>query len=145
MQLATGTYVLVSDGAKALLLQNKGDDGIIDLRVVKALEESTPAAKELSSDRPGRFSTPSGGQAATEQTDWHEVGETRFLAKVAQATLETVTQTSPANLVVAADPKSLGKLRRLLIDSGSIKLLAEINKDLAHQSIPQIEEAITGA
>jgi protein required for attachment to host cells len=145
MHLANGTFVLVSDAAKALLLENKGDSDIMDLRVVEVLEDENPPNREQTSERPGRFTTPSGARAATEHTDWHEVGESRFLAAVAKATLKALTQSSPANLVLAADPKSLGQLRRMLSDSGSISLVAEINRDLAHQTIPKIEEAIASA
>ena len=145
MHLPTGTYVLVSDAAKALLLENKGDAALLDLRVVKALQASNPPARDLASDRPGRFKTPQGGYAATEQTDQHQAAEDHFLAQVAEETLRVMAQASPANLVVAADPRSLGKLRTMLSDSGSVVLIAEINKDLAHQALPQIEEAISAA
>jgi hypothetical protein len=33
----------------------------------------------------------------------------------------------------------------MLMDSESISVVAELNRDLAHQTIPQIEEAISGA
>tara|TARA_R110000796_G_scaffold115840_5_gene228029 strand:- start:1949 stop:2386 length:438 start_codon:yes stop_codon:yes gene_type:complete len=145
MHLPTGTFVLVSDGAKALLLENKGDNDLLDLRVVQVIEQDNPPAREQASDRAGRFTTPTGGKAATEQTDWHDVSEERFLSSVADATLKVVSQSTPSNLVIAADPRSLGKLRPMLMDSGSISVVAELNRDLAHQTIPQIEEAISGA
>ena len=145
MRLKTGTFVLVSDAAKALLLQNRGDDSLLDLRLVQVMEHSSPRTREQGSDRPGRYPTPQGGRTATEETDWHEVGEDRFLDDVAEATLKTVAAQSPAQLVLAADPRALGKLRKRLADSGSVTLIAEISKDLAHQTLLKIEEAIAGA
>lgn len=145
MHLDTGTYVLVSDAAKALLLENKGDAEVLDLRVVEVLEDDNPPSSEQGADRPGRFKTPDGGRTAADETDWHEAGEDRFLARVAELTLRTVTARSPSNLVLAADPRALGKLRRMLVDSGSVTLIAEINRDLAHQTVPNIEDAIARA
>ena len=95
------------------------------------------------SRHPGRFRTPDGGKAAAEDTDWHEARETAFLARVAEVTLKTVAASTPADLVLAADPRSLGTLRGLLAGEGSIRLIAEVHRDLAHQSVPLIEEAIT--
>ncbi|MEL6662778.1 MAG: host attachment family protein [Pseudomonadota bacterium] len=145
MRLETGTLVLISDAAKALLLENKGDAHALDLRVVEVLEDKNPPTRDQGTDRPGRFNTPAGGQATAGETDWHEAGEDRFLARVAELTLKAVSARSPANLVLAADPRALGKLRRMLADSGSITLIAEINRDLAHQTLPNIEEAIARA
>lgn len=134
--------MLISDAAKALLLENKGDVHTLDLRIVKVLTNENPRTNQQGSDRPGRFETPDGGRAAVEATDWHEAGEDAFLANVAAVTVKTVSEATPANLVLAADPRALGKLRRLLADSGSITLIAEINRDLAHQTDPGIEAAI---
>ena len=145
MRLQNGTFVLVSDAAKALLLQNRGDEHQMDLRVLEALSEDSLPNREQAADKPGRFATPDGGRAATEATDWQEVGEDRFLAEVAARTLKAVSGQSPALLVVAADPRSLGKLRPRLVDSGSIVLVAEINRDFVHQTIPQIESALIEA
>ena len=146
MRLAPGTYVLVCDAAKALLLENKGDEIRLDLRVVEAFtDEDNPSARDQASDAAGRFKTPTGVSAATEQTDWHEIGEDRFLAKVATSALAQILSSGPARMVLAADPRSLGKLRKHLADSDTLTLVAEINKDLAHQTIAQIEEAIAAA
>ena len=59
--------------------------------------------------------------------------------------LKEIGQSTPASLVVAADPRSLGKLRPMLTDSGSVSILAELNRDLAHHTLPKIEEAISNA
>ncbi|HAO36615.1 MAG TPA: hypothetical protein DEB28_02830 [Hyphomonas sp.] len=145
MHLPTGAFVLVCDGSKALLLENKGDADLLDLRIVEALTDDNPPNRDQSSDRAGRFKTPSGAHAATEQTDWHDIAEERFLSTVAEMALKEIGQSTPASLVVAADPRSLGKLRPMLTDSGSVSILAELNRDLAHHTLPKIEEAISNA
>ena len=46
-------WVLVCDGSKALMLQNEGDDELINLKVVDAVEEKHEATHEMGTDRPG--------------------------------------------------------------------------------------------
>ncbi|MBI1255301.1 MAG: hypothetical protein GC196_13260 [Hyphomonas sp.] len=69
MRLSTGTFVLIRDAAKALLLENKGDAHALDLRVVQVPINDNPRTSQQGSDRPGRFETPDGGRAAVEATD----------------------------------------------------------------------------
>lgn len=145
MQLETGAYILVSDAGRALILENRGDTEQMDLHMVRVLEIDNPPARELTSGPPGRFRTPNGGYAASEQTDWHEVAETRFLEEVARETLRIAGTGSPGRLVVAADPRSLGKLRPLLADSGCVQVVGEIHGDLVHQTIAGIEKAVSAA
>jgi protein required for attachment to host cells len=145
MRLESETYVLLSDASKALLLVNKGDVDMLDLRVVNVFQHDNPPSRELGSDRPGRFPTPDGGRTSTEEADWHDKAEARFLADVARETLKVLADATPASLVLAADPRSLGELRTLLADSGSIRLVAEIHRDLVHQPTPDIEAAILSA
>lgn len=145
MQIDPGAYILVSDAGRALILENRGDGEHLDLHVVRVLENENPPARDLTSGPPGRFRTPAGGYAATEQTDWHEVSETRFLEEVARETLQIVSAGSSAHLVVAADPRSLGTLRPLLADSGSVHVIGEIHADLVHQTIAGIEKAVSAA
>ena len=117
----------------------------MDLRVLQALNSENPPTREQGTDKPGRFSTPNGGRASTEATDWHEIGEDRFLDRVADITLKAVSGQSSNKLVIAADPRSLGKLRRRLVDSGSIAVIAEINRDFVHQTIADIDTALAQA
>ena len=145
MRLENNTFVLVSDAAKALLLQNHGDEHQMDLRVLQALSTENPPTREQGTDKPGRFFTPDSGRASTESTDWHEIGEDRFLDQVAEITLKTITGQTPNKLVIAADPRSLGKLRPRLADSGSVAIIAEINRDFVHQTIEDIETALARA
>ena len=52
MRLETGTFVLVSDAGKALLLQNRGDADILDLRVIEMLQDENPPSRDQGRDRP---------------------------------------------------------------------------------------------
>lgn len=145
MHLANGTFLLVCDASKALLLQNHGDAERIDLRVVEVLGIDNPPDREQSSDRPGRFQTPAGGKAATDETDQHEAAESRFAEETAELVRSALKADASAKLILAADPRSLGRLRPLLNQKGITDetILAEINKDLSHHPVPEIERLIT--
>ena len=56
MRLESETYVLLSDASKALLLVNKGDVDMLDLRVVNVFEHDNPPSRELGKRPAGAFS-----------------------------------------------------------------------------------------
>ena len=80
MRLANGTWVLVLDGEKFLLLRNQGDADIMDLRVIDHEEVENPPTREQGTERPGRLNDPGPGRSAVEQTDWHALEKERFYA-----------------------------------------------------------------
>ena len=121
MHLPTGAFVLVCDGSKALLLENKGDADLLDLRIVEALTDDNPPNRDQSSDRAGRFKTPSGAHAATEQTDWHDIAEERFLSTVAEMALKRVTtpqDIADAVVFLASDESRNITGQEIVIDGG---------------------------
>lgn len=142
MQLQTGHWVLVCDAGKALLLQNHGDSERLDLRVIDKLELTNPPTGEQGSDAPGRFSSPAGHLAAGEPTDFHDQAEDAFARTVAERTRDAMHKSGADGLVVVADPRTLGRLRKSLLDSGTPDILAEIAKDYAHREVPDIEALI---
>ncbi len=58
MLIGNGTWVLVADGEKFLLLSNHGDEDIIDLRVVRHGEVENPPTHVQRTDRPGAAGRP---------------------------------------------------------------------------------------
>jgi len=64
-------WVVVCDGAKALVLHNTGDAKFPNLKTVAVYEQKDLATSELGADRPGRAFSPAGhGRSSVEQTDW---------------------------------------------------------------------------
>ncbi|NIP75775.1 MAG: Host attachment protein, partial [Xanthomonadales bacterium] len=78
------TWVLVADGAKALILVNEGSDRMPNLRVDWKGEIDAQPTREINADRPGRRSDTGAGQrSAMEATDAHWIESARFIDSLA--------------------------------------------------------------
>jgi protein required for attachment to host cells len=78
-------------------------------------------------------------RSAMEQTDWHELGEMRFIAQVISE-LEAFFQTnSSQKLVLIAPPRILSYLRQQLPRSTKQLVQAEFDKDLVRLPLYEIE------
>lgn len=152
MQIEQQTWVLVADGTKYLLLHNAGDREALNLQIVAHETQPNPPARDLGSDRPGRRNdaarqTGNGvltwGKSALEQTDWHRVGEARFAAHVAAVLADHAAAGRFRHLVILADPRTLGALRKAFDPALAAMILAEIAKDYTQHPRDRIEAAIT--
>ena len=80
-----GEWVVVCDGAKALILENAGDTKFPNLKTIKVLEQKDLPTHALGTDAPGRtFNSVGNARSAVEQTDWHDQSERAFLVHLAQ-------------------------------------------------------------
>ena len=142
MKLAHDTWVIIADGAKYLVLRNHGDDQFIDLRVVAKAEIDNPAARDLSSDKPGRMPDDGHGYSALQETDWHVVEKQRFAKNLGEKLEKWSAKDRFQKLVIVADPKTLGELRTTLGGGIRQKLVAEIDKNLTNMPIEKIEATL---
>ena len=138
------SWVLVCDGAKALLFQNAGDNRALNLKVVDVRFEPHPPSRDSGTDRPGRVHESLGsGRSSVSSTDWHAAGEVEFLHSVA-AVLDSVVRTHRVkHLVIVAPPKALGVLRQSLTPAVKAVVTSEIAKDLARLSNAAIESHLS--
>ncbi len=145
MKLAPETWILVSDGQKYLVLENKGDQDIISLQTV-AHGEADPS--DLSADgleRPGRFKAFADRRGAGEITNIHDIAEQRFVADLATKLDDWAQKGRYSALVIIADKTTIGVLRSRLTDHVKERLIAEIGRDIVHQTTPEIEAFIEKA
>ncbi len=142
MRLSHGCWVLVMDGAKALFLRNHGDEDILNLEVRRVLQQGTPPNRDLVRDRPGRFPIPRGGVATSVAKDAHTRLENRFAIKVVEQVLDMVLNDSHRDLLLVADPKTLGMIRPYLVKVPGLNICAELNKDLTRHDLRCIETLI---
>lgn len=154
MQIEHGTWVLVADGETYLLLRNVGDRLALHLEVVAHEACPNPPAHELASDRPARRNdavrqTGHGvepwGKSAMEQTDGHRVAKERFAGHVAQVLSSFAASGQFRHLVIIADPRTLGALRKALDAPVADMVMAEIAKDYTKFPLDKIEAAITAS
>jgi protein required for attachment to host cells len=141
LKLHRGEWVVICDGAKALVLENMGDEKFLNLRTKEVYQQADPLTRELGTDEPGRsFRSVGAGRSAMEQTDWHSQEEERFLAKLV-ARLDAALQAGEVkSLVIAAPPRALGVLRRAYTQGLRSALRAEIDKDLVKMPVHEIEK-----
>jgi len=139
MKIDHGMWVVVCDGAKALVLENSGNRKTPNLKTLEVYEHDDPKTQEIGTDKPGRsFSSVGHGHSAMEQTDWHDQEERRFLAKLAARLDKAVLGGETPSLIVVAPPRAIGMLRREFTSHVRQAIRAEVEKDYVKLPIGEI-------
>lgn len=145
-ELKTGTWVLVADGEKALLLENVGDADFPNFEVRRKDEHANPPTHEQGADRPGRFNDgPTVSRSAVADTDWHRLEQERFAHDLADLLYRMAHKHRFDRLVVVAGPQILGDLRDAFHKEVRDRIVAEIPKNLGHEPVDKLEEHIKAA
>lgn len=141
--LKTGTWVLIADGEKALLLENIGDEQDMHLEVIRKEEQANPETSEQGTDRPGRFNDgPSVHRSAVQETDWHTLEKHRFAKDLADMLYKSAHANEFDRLVLVAAPRVLGDLRAELHSEVTDRVVAEIAKTHTNAPIIDIERML---
>jgi protein required for attachment to host cells len=139
-------WVVVCDGAKALVLENTGDAKFPNLKTVEVFEQKVLATHEIGSDAPGRSHSSLGhGRSSVEQTDWHDQAERAFLAQLVKHLDAALAAGKVKSLIVVAPPRALGVLRPAYTHALRAAVRTELDKDFVKLPIYQIEKHLTGA
>ena len=134
-----GAWVVVCDGAKALVLENAGNRKTPNLRTKEVYEHDDPKTHELGTDKPGRsLSSVGNGHSAMEQTDWHDMEEQRFLAQLAARLDKAVLGGDTPSLIVVAPPRALGVLRKAFTSHVRQAIRADVEKDYVKLTVDVI-------
>ncbi len=145
VKIAQGDWVVVCDGAKALVLENVGDEKFPNLKTKEVFEQEDPRTHEQGTDAPGRsVNSVDARRSAMEQTDWHDQAEHRFLQNLAGHLDAAVNSGQAKSLIVVAPPRALGVLRKAYSHNLRSALRAEIDKDLVKLPVHQIEQHLAG-
>jgi protein required for attachment to host cells len=140
-----GEWVVVCDGAKALILENSGDIKVPSLKTVQVFEQKDFATHELGTDAPGRAVSSVGNmRSAVEQTDWHDQSERAFLTQLAQHLDSAVSSGKAKSLIVVASPRALGMIRPAYSHALKGAVRAEVDKDFVKMPVHEIEKRLTG-
>jgi protein required for attachment to host cells len=139
-------WVVVCDGAKALILENTGDRKFPNLRAKETRQHEDPPTREVGSDAPGRAVQSVGTmRSAVEQTDWHRQNEDRFLSKLAHDLDRAVAEGKVKSLLLVAPPRALGVLRQHYTPRLHDVLRAEIERDYVKLPVHEIEQRLGGS
>ncbi|MCH4559147.1 host attachment protein [Mesorhizobium jarvisii] len=134
MLLAHDTLVAVTDGEKLRLFRNEGREPQIDL-----VELPEPGLHVANTGSGGRH------HSSTANPDDSRLREDDFAAAVAAyLNREALTETFE-HLVLIADPRTLGELRKHFQASLRAKLTGELDKDLVKHSVEAIENTLASA
>ncbi len=143
LKLGSGAWIVVCDGAKALILENNGDKAYPDLRTREVLAQENPPTSEQGTDRPGRSHSSVGpGRSAVGQTDWHDQAEAKFLKELIEKIHLAVHGGETSELVIVAPPRALGMIRAHYTPAIKQALQKEIDKDLVKIPVDQIEKQL---
>jgi protein required for attachment to host cells len=139
-------WVVVCDGAKALVLQNTGDSKFPNLKMREVYEQKDLPTHLLGADRPGRTHSSAGsGSSAVTQTDWHNQAEQAFLTQLAEKLDAAVAAGKTKSIILAASPRALGMIRPAYSHALRAAVRAEVDKDLVKLPIHEIEKHLTAA
>jgi protein required for attachment to host cells len=145
LKIASGEWVVVCDGGKALILENAGDARFPNLRTRETYEQKHPATHEQGSDVPGRaFASVGGSRSAVEQTDWHDQSERNFLKNLANRLDAAVTGGEVHSLIMVAPPRALGMIRQAYSPHVRDAIRIELEKDYVKLPVPDIETHLCG-
>jgi protein required for attachment to host cells len=143
--IAPDDWVVVCDGRKWLILQNKGDAEHLNLVTREERSEENPPTRQQGSDRPGRaYASVGSGRSAVGQTDWHDQAEQEFLTALARH-LDKAAQTGAVRgIVLVAPPRALGMIRPQLSAAVAKLVRGTVDKDYAGIPVDQIEKRLSG-
>jgi protein required for attachment to host cells len=145
LSIHSGEWVVVCDGAKALVLENTGDNKFPNLKTVEVFEQKAQATHEMGSDKPGRSQSSVGhGRSAVAQTDWHNQAEQAFLTQLAQHLDAALSAGKTKSLIMVASPRALGMIRPAYSHMLKGAVRAEVDKDFVKMPVHEIEKHLTG-
>lgn len=143
LKIHSGDWVVVCDGAKALILENLGDAIALNLKTKEVHAQKDEKTSEQGTDAPGRSVNSVGAhRSAMEQTDWHEQAEQRFLTDLAKRLDVAVNGGETKSLVLVAPPRALGVLRQAFTNGLRGAIRAEIDKDYVKMPVHEIEKKL---
>ncbi len=142
-----GEWVVVCDGAKALVLENTGDEKFPNLKTLEVFEQKDLATHDLGAEKPGRAYSPAGHgvRGTIEQTDWHDLAERDFLVHLVKHLDAALVAGKVKSLIVVAPPRALGMMRPAYSHALKSAVRAELDKDFVKLPVHQIEKHLTGA
>ncbi len=145
LSIHSGEWVVVCDGAKALILENAGDAKFPNLKTVAVFGHKDLPTRELGTERPGRsYSSVGHGRSSYEQTDLHNQAEEAFLTGLVHHLDAAVTAGKTKSVIIVAPPRALGVLRPAYSHTLKSAVRAEVDKDLVKMPVHEIEKYLSG-
>lgn len=147
MKIKTGLWVVIADGKRGLILVNEGNALHPDLKTLRVYEQDNPKTSEQGRDKPPRaFQSVGERRSAMATQDLHRKAEDRFVDQIINDLTKDANSNAFESVVIVAPPTAIGEMRRFSKSEVLNKrILAWIDKDLTHHSIPDITSAVAKA
>ncbi len=140
-KIGAGDWIIVSDGRKALLLENEGDEVFPNLKTREVREHEDAPNRDLNSDKPGRVRQSAASfHSSVEQTDRHQEEEEKFIVGLTTRLNELVSNGTTKHLIVVAPARVLGLIRKNCSAPVKSAIHAEFGHDLTHLPVYEIEQ-----
>lgn len=134
------TWIVIADGAQARVFENTGAGSW--LVEIKELESNLvrQRARDIMADRPGRsYSSGSSNRSAMEPpTDPVQKREADFVHEFLHALAKGVEENDVDRIILAAAPRALGDMRKVMPPSISSKVMEELPKDLTNVKFEEL-------
>ena len=142
-KIASGDWVVVADGRKALICENVGDEVFLNLKVIEERAIENPPTRAQGADRPGRVHQSVGSErSSVEDSDWHDEAERAFLKQLAERLHRAVSAGEVSGLILIAPSRALGMIRPLLSAVVAEILRGELDKDYVKLPIGDLEKRL---
>ena len=143
LKIHQGEWVVVCDGAKALILENIGDRMFPNLHTKEVHQHPDQSTSAQGSSPPGSVHQSMGGaRSSIEQTDWHDEAERTFLKTLAERLNLAVTTGETTSLTMVASPRALGMIRADYSAAVKKAIHSELHKDLVKMPVHEIEKQL---
>jgi protein required for attachment to host cells len=141
--IGTGDWVVVCDGRKALILENRGDEKFPNLHTKETYEHPDLPTHMQGSAPPGTSHQSVGHhRSSVRQTDWHDQAERSFLHDFAKRLDQAVLRREVTGLTLIASPRALGMIREAYTSAIRGALVREIAKDVVKFPVHEIERMV---
>lgn len=140
----TITWILLAGGAHAQVVQNEGPGKGVSAVKGATWEQHLDKSQEIMADRPGRSFDRMGDQRHSMEptSDPKRLQENAFLGEVCGYLDEAGREGRFDRLVLVAEPRALGLLRKQLGSGLKNKLYAEVDKDLSKAPLKELPDRL---
>jgi protein required for attachment to host cells len=139
------TWVVVTDGGKALFFVNHGGKLAPCLELGDELSLDNPRTRDQGTDRPGRYNDSMGRKSSVEETDWHRLAKAQFAEAIADKLNSAALSGAFQSLILFADAVTLGELRKRFHKEVNLRIVFEEALDLTKHPVADIERRVKDA
>jgi protein required for attachment to host cells len=145
LRIAAGDWIVVCDGAKALILENAGDAVFPNLKTREVHAQPAAHAPGERDDTAGARQGLGQPRAGIDPKTGQDQSEHTFLQALAGRLDAALGAGEAKSLVIVAPPRALGMLRDAYSPALRSALRGEIDKDYVRMPVHEIEKHLAQA